>query len=316
MGSTQNSIIATGKKFMLTRPLKAPTEPVLDFAALQDHLPMWASDKEDGIRGLICPHRGPLTGQMKPVPNIWVTRMLYLEEAVNLDGELVAIDCEGDTAAFNDTQSAIMSNEGQPRFEFRVFDCFENIYESYLERALRAQQKVANLQKQGMDHIVWLPQKKCSSFAQIQECEESALRRGKEGIMLRNPNGWYKEGRSTLNEGYLLKVKRFTDDEALVIAVEEEMENCNPAKQNERGLSQRSKHRANLKGKGMVGKLVCSWRGHIIKIGSGMTEMQKIRWWNNPRRVLNKTVTFKYQLHGMLTLPRCPIFKAIRDPRG
>lgn len=304
---------------MLTRPLKAPTEPVVDFAALQNHFPLWASDKEDGIRCLVCPERGAITGQMKPVPNDWIRALLDYPDTWHLDGELIALDCEGHDCDFNDTQSAVMTIKGQPSFQFRVFDCFENIYDTYLERALRAREKVESLRAQGMDHIVWLRQTKCRDIAGIEACEASALRRGKEGIMLRIAGGWYKENRSTLNEGYLLKVKRFTDDECTVIAVEEEMENCNPAKTNERGLSQRSKHQAGLKGKGMVGKLICKWWGdkeYVIKIGSGMTEMQKILWWKNPRLIIGKRITFKYQVHGMKDLPRCPIFKAIRDPRA
>lgn len=303
---------------IITRPLKAPVDPILDLASLQDRLPLYASDKEDGIRAHVCPERGPLTGQMKPVPNRWVRRMLDLKTAQHLDGELIAIDCEGHDCDFNDTQSAIMTRDGQPRFEFRVFDCYENIYNSYLERALRAQNKIEKLRRAGFDHFKWLNQVKCKTVKQLEIVEDYALRRNKEGIMLRDPNGWYKEGRSTLNEAYLLKVKRFTDDEALVINVYEEMENCNPAKLNERGLSQRSKHKAGLKGKGCVGKLVCHWRDHEIYIGSGMTAEQKYRWWANPHEIVGKIITFKYQPFGMKKggLPRAPIYKSTRDPRA
>ncbi len=130
--------------------------------------------------------------------------------------------------------------------------------------------------------------------------------------MLRQPKGWYKEGRSTLNEAYLLKVKRFTDDECTVIGIEEEQENCNLATQDAGGLQRRSKHRSGLKGKGMVGRLLCMWRSLPIRIGSGLTHEQKCRWWFNPQEIIGQTITFKYQLHGMKTLPRTPIFKGIR----
>lgn len=302
------------KPRILVRPLKAPTQPVMDFAALQSDLPLMASDKEDGIRGLICPKRGPITGQMKPIPNDWIDRLLNVEGAQYLDGEIVAIDCEGDTADFNDTQSAVMSRNGQPEFEFRVFDCFENIYDVYDVRRIKAFQKVHQLRRHGLTHFKWLRQIWCHSVGDIERCEQDAIDRGKEGIMLRSSEGWYKEGRSTLNEAYLLKVKRFMDDEAKVVDVYEEMENCNPAKPNERGLLQRSKHKAGLKGKGMVGVLVCQWRDHLIYIGSGLTRLQKIKWWKYPHLIIGKTITFTYQLHGMKVLPRCPCFKAIRHP--
>ena len=43
------------------------------------------------------------------------------------------------------------------------------------------------------------------------------------------PNAPYKQGRSTVREGYLLKVKTFLDDEATVVRFEERMHNGNEA---------------------------------------------------------------------------------------
>lgn len=291
----------------ITRVLKAPTKSVTDFASLQ--LPMYASDKEDGIRCVIHPRFGPVSQKMLEIPNVWVKMLLMAHAPTYLDGELVALDCEGNDCSFNDTQSAIMSEEGQPAFEFRVFDCFWNIYESYTARMQRARKLIQN---EATDACVkWLPHYLCESVADIEKYEESALIRGKEGIMLNQRKGWYKEGRSTFNEAYLLKVKRFVDDEAVVIGLEEEMMNCNPATSDAGGLQKRSKHQANLKGKGMVGKLICRWRGKTLKIGSGMTHRQKEDWWHN-RFIIGKTITFKYQAHGMKDLPRAPIFKGVR----
>ena len=44
------------------------------------------------------------------------------------------------------------------------------------------------------------------------------LNAGYEGLMLRDPNGIYKFGRSSVKENILLKVKEFMDDEAEIIA--------------------------------------------------------------------------------------------------
>jgi len=298
----------------IQRPLKAPTTPILDFVSLQPLLDqyefLYASDKEDGIRCLIHPVHGVCSQTMKPIPNDWVRACLDDPDLVGLDGELVALTAEGADANFNDTQSAIMSYAGRPKFEYRVFDCFKNIYDPFRERSWMASDMVTDSDCD--EHVKLLPQKICSSVNNIEQAEVSALKRGKEGIMLRQPKGYYKEGRSTLNEGYLLKVKRFMDDEARVIGVEEEMENCNPAIRDAHGLQKRSKHAAGLKGKGMVGKLICKCRYATIKVASGMTEMEKVIWWENPNLIIGKTITFKYQAHGMKDLPRTPIFKGIR----
>lgn len=297
---------------MISRPLKAPTEPVYDFTTLQHHLDrggLYASDKEDGIRCLIHPIHGPVSQKMLMIPNHWVWSILNKHCPTNLDGELVALDCEGNDCTFNDTQSAIMTYDGQPRFVFRVFDWFGETLEPYSYRKEMAYEQVAEATD---DCIQWLGQHLCKSTSDIIKCEESALRRGKEGLMLRHPKGIYKQGRSTLSEAYLLKVKRFKDDEARVIGLEEEMENCNPATRDAHGLAKRSKHQAGMQGKQQVGKLICNWQGRTIKVASGMTDDQKVAWWLNPQRIVGQSISFRYQAHGMKDLPRCPIFKGIR----
>ena len=55
---------------------------------------------------------------------------------------------------------------------------------------------------------------------------------GYEGLIIRDPFAPYKFGRSTVREGFLLKVKRFVDSEAVVIGIEEEMYNGNEAQTN------------------------------------------------------------------------------------
>lgn len=293
----------------ISRCLKAPTQPITDLATLQHRLPLYASDKEDGIRCIIHPLKGCVSQTMKPIPNKFVRS--YLEEFAPWcsDGELVCVDLKGMDLGFNDTQSGIMSEEGKPNFRYRIFDLFENQYLSYEERGKTALWRVL---KANAERVTFLHQTFCKTLAALEMCEESALARGKEGIMLRHPQGWYKEGRSTLNEAYLLKVKRFMDDEALVIGIEEEMENCNPATRDAGGLQRRSKHVAGMRKKKTVGKLLCLWNGLSIKV-SGGTHEQKKEWWTYPSEIIGKTITFRYQAHGMKILPRCPTLKGIRQ---
>lgn len=297
---------------MITRPLKAPTEPVYDFTTLQHHLDrggLYASDKEDGIRCLIHPIHGPVSQKMLPIPNNWVHEILRVHCPPFLDGELVAQDVEGNDCTFNDTQSAIMTQDGQPRFVFRVFDWFGDPLMPYVKRLIKSTDEVL---KASDDCVQLLEQELLTTQGAIEVAEAYALERGKEGLMLRHPKGIYKQGRSTFSEAYLLKVKRFKDDEARVIGIEEEMENCNPATRDAHGLAKRSKHQAGMKPKSRVGKLLCNWRGHMIKVASGMDDEDKKRWWLFPNLIVGKSITFRYQAHGMKDLPRCPIFKGIR----
>jgi DNA ligase-1 len=294
----------------ITRVLKAPTKPIEDLATLQHLLPLYASDKEDGIRCIIHPTMGPLSQQFKPIPNDFTRTTLAEYCPPCLDGELTL-----DDTTFNDVQSAIMTQKGTPDWKFRVFDSFYNLYAGYqfrMEWAIRQIDELNDAYPSPTPAISFMQQTLCETIDDIKRCEDDALHRGKEGLMLRTPLGLYKEGRSTFEQAYLLKVKRFMDDEAVVIGIEEQLKNCNPAIKDHGGLQRRGRVAAFMKPACMVGRLVCRWRGKEIKIGSGLTEMQKLKWWTYPHEIIGRTITFKYQPHGMLTLPRAPIFKGIR----
>ena len=301
----------------ITRVLKAPTKPITNFASLQILLPLLASFKLDGIRCITHPKHGPVSQKMLPIPNLHVRKCLKEHCPPYLDGELVTYT-NGKLDDFNAVQSKIMSRDGDPDFHFMVFDSFKNIYDPFHARyAFACEQIIENRAKACMDSddpeyfLQFLKQHSCETLASVELFERIALAQGYEGIMLRRPGGWYKEGRSTEREGYLLKVKRFLDDEAVVIGIKEAMENCNPATKDANGLIKRSKHAANMKGKGMVGMLECRWHGLTFGL-SGFTEAQAVAWWLRPEKIIGERVTFTYQPHGTQTLPRSPKFKGIR----
>jgi DNA ligase-1 len=141
--------------------------------------------------------------------------------------------------------------------------------------------------------------------------------------MLRTPNSPYKQGRSTLKEGWLLKVKRFKDSEAEIIGFEEQMENTNEKTKDELGHSKRSSHKAGMVGKGTLGKFLVReigstpWFGREFAIGTGegLTNELRQEIWDNRDKHLGKILTYKYQVHGIKELPRLPISKGFRDER-
>ena len=62
-----------------------------------------------------------------------------------------------------------------------------------------------------------------SNQQEVDELMIQNLKDGYEGLMLRDPNGVYKFGRSTVKENILLKVKDFMDDEAEIISFREKI---------------------------------------------------------------------------------------------
>lgn len=65
------------------------------------------------------------------------------------------------------------------------------------------------------------------NLAEVERYEDKMLALGFEGIMLRQPFAPYKHGRATLREGFLMKLKRFTDAEFKVIGFVERQHNGN-----------------------------------------------------------------------------------------
>jgi DNA ligase-1 len=147
--------------------------------------------------------------------------------------------------------------------------------------------------------------------------EQFYLRLGYEGVILRDPESFYKFGRSTVQEQALLKLKRFDDDEATVVGFEEQMHNDNAKGKDERGYAKRSTKKAGLKGAGTLGALVCESERFtdVFNIGTGFDEATREFIWSHRNDLRGKLVRFKYQRVGTLDAPRCPVFKGWRDPK-
>jgi DNA ligase-1 len=145
--------------------------------------------------------------------------------------------------------------------------------------------------------------------------ESTTLSQGYEGVILRSPDGLYKNGRTTLREGTYLRIKRFTQEDAVVLSLVEAMENTNEAVTNALGRSERSAHQDNLVPKGMIGSLICRdvKTDQEITVGPGkLTHEERTYYWSNPSLLVGRTISYKFFPHGQLNLPRFPTFESIR----
>lgn len=167
------------------------------------------SPKIDGIRALVV--NGQLVSRtMKPIRNYHTQQLFGRPELEGLDGELV-VGTAHDKNLMQQTSSGVMSYNGQPDVWFYVFDRWDQ--QQYFSSRLDAASRIANSDANCIalsHHLVW-------SYDDMLEQEEKYLSMGYEGVMLRHPNGPYKQNRSTLKEAYLVKVKRFHDAEAVVL---------------------------------------------------------------------------------------------------
>lgn len=150
---------------------------------------------------------------------------------------------------------------------------------------------------------------------ELLELESQCLEHGFEGVMIRQPDGKYKCGRSTLKEQILLKLKRFLDAEARVIGFEEKMHNDNKQEKDEFGLSKRSSKKDGLQPANTLGSLIVEDLNSGVKfgIGSGFDDVLKKEIWTNRGKYLNKLVKYKYQSVGQKDAPRFPVFLGFRS---
>lgn len=283
--------------------------------------PLIASPKLDGIRIVIHPELGPVTRSLKPIPNLYIRNKLNALECLKyLDGEIIVGNPKAHDA-FNVTQSAVMSSSGEPQFTFVVFDSFEHPEQPYTERIKKAAHGVTrcNLSNLGGFSIL-IENRTISDLDTLEYYESDMVGEGYEGIMIRQPEGPYKFGRSTERAGTLVKIKQFSDSEAIIVGYEFLQHNDNEAKTNVFGRTERSSHKAGKREnifeigalivKGINGK----FKDVTFKIGTGFTQKMRQDLSLEGEDLIGKTVNYVYQEEGSKDAPRFPRFNGFRDP--
>lgn len=252
--------------------------------------PVLASPKLDGIRCLIVDGIA-VSRTLKPIPNRHIQETLAKYDLEGLDGELMV---EGD---FNSVQSAVMSIEGKPRFSYWVFDW---IGEPTFKRRQEIAEDIVERAKFSPAMMVRHVTLACPSA--LKEYWEQCLLADYEGAIVRDPHGPYKFGRSTMKQGWMLKLKKFDDDEGIIIGCHELMRNEDTS----------SKKLENMVPAGMLGSFEVDWNGVIVDVGTGFTEAQRIALWLRRKELLGAKLTFKYQGVSRKGVPRFPVYKTIR----
>lgn len=280
------------------RPMLAAT--VKDLSILK--YPVYCTPKLDGIRCLVI-NGVAYTRNMKLIPNHHIRASLALLN-IDTDGELV-IDND-----FQKTQSGVMTQKGIPAFIYKIFD-----YLSF-KKSDKYIWRVRVLADQSLPHFckILMPIEVTDS-QQLLHYENNCLNYGFEGIIIRN-DSCYKQGRSTLKEQGMLKLKRFTDSEAVVLGFLPRMHNANPKKTNELGYSQRSTHKGNMVKLETLGALQVRdlKTGIEFEIGSGFNDKQRKQFWKYSFQLVGKHVKYKYQSIGIKEKPRFPVFLGFRSP--
>jgi DNA ligase-1 len=265
--------------------------------------PWYVSRKMDGIRCLVFIREDSIDCYSRE--GIRFNTLVNLEyelklkwqghKDIILDGELCKIvDGEEDFQSL--TTEARRKDHTMLHPTLFVFDMYSiNSFENYkdIQGSYELRYTVLNSCIFDMDFIKVLPQRKVETLTDLME------------IMATRPTHW--EG-LILKHGYrtnfkrsncLLKVKDFKDAEYRVDGIIP-------------GVKK-------ISGKDMqcISSLIISHKGHGVMVGSGLSDEQRLLWYDNPGLIVGKTITVKYfsetlDQNGKPSL-RFPIFKGIRD---
>lgn len=292
----------------LLRPLLAAKTTDEDLKKLR--YPLLLSPKIDGVRALVV--NGKLMSRtMKEIPNRHTQALFGRPELEGLDGELV-VGNPWDKNLMQQTMSGVMSVGGTPDVSYHVFDLWNGRRE-FADRL----PDVAPYQYRQYE-IRFVPHTWVNSYEEILEIESEYTLQGYEGVMLRAPDGIYKQNRSTLREGILLKVKRFHDSEAVILDYEPLMRNHNEQFRDERGYAKRQTVSSNKEADDLLGSLSvrCLETGQTFSVGTGFTEAQRIQLWERRHELSGQIIKYKsFKVTGVLEKPRFPVFLGFRDVR-
>ena len=248
------------------------------------NFPVLVSPKLDGIRCLIDPKLGPITRNGNVIANRSIRNRLGLAGINHYDGEII-------TGTFRETSSAVRSFHGEPEFVFHVFDHFRDPSLAFMDR--KDDILIPNFDL-GFE-LKRVFQSICNNSTDIMLYYQRFMGQGYEGIMIRDPYGRYKHGRSTLREGILLKYKEMIETEGNIVDIDP--------------LVREDGTVEDLVGAFILRVPVIKENG-IVRVGTGFTLKQRKDYWNERYNLIGKSVTFRYQPGDDY---RFPAFRGLRD---
>jgi len=289
---------------MIKKPMKGEQIEPADFHRIK--FPIYASRKIDGFRCILGEE--PLSSRLAPFRNPFVQCQLsgLLKDEL-LDGEIVVGSRKG-KGVLQRTSSGVTNTAGYPDFTFWAFDA-PQADQTFFERSLMTQRIVKRL---GHPRIRYLRQRIIHDVDELQAYIDESLLLGYEGIVLKDPDGHYKEGKSSIRQGLQMKIKPFVDAEARVIGWYEEMHNTNEQVKDLTGKSKRSSAKDGKVPKGRLGGFILEGD---IRVGGGFTEKQRIELWRIRETLRGVLVKYKKQAVGEKDKPRHTSFVDFLDFR-
>jgi len=277
--------------------------------------PILVTTKVDGVRALKV-NGNIISRSLKKIPNILIRNALEELLPDGADGELFV------EPNFQKTVSVVMSVDKDITDLNLTFYWFDWLYPDtntpYYAR-INAMHNYAMVHFDDDNNnnlpikIILLMPEQINNVDQLITYEQRALNDGYEGVVIRAPEGKYKYGRSTIREGFMIKLKRFEDFEATIIDTEEMMHNFNEEKKDNFNRIKRSSAKDNKINSGVLGSIVAKTEnGAIFKIGTGFTSQQRQYMWQQRDGLVGKLVKYRNAGNSNDGIPKCAVFLGIR----
>lgn len=271
--------------------------------------PLLVSPKLDGVRAHIIDGVVVSRNQL-PFKNPEIQRLFGHRKYDGLDGEFMVGDPTS-PEAFRQT-GVLNSHSGScAGVQFHVFDDFTLPTLPFHTRLQTAHDRIAR-----DPGFVAVPHYTANSIGDLDEMEAAFLSDGYEGAMVRSPDGKYKYGRSTTNEGWLLKVKRFEDSEAVIDSAEELMHNANEKTLVKNGKAVRNSRAEGKVGRGVLGTVGVRdiHTGVSFFVGSGFDDAERSELWraHSAGSLVGRVIKYQYFPGGSKDKPRFPTFLGFR----
>jgi len=296
---------------MTFKPLLAPNKDPLSYKNYFKELryPLLCSAKYDGIRCIIK-NGVAISRSGKPLRSYQVQEEFSKYE--NFDGELI-VGNPTDEGVYNRTQSHVMSFNKPANLRYYVFDytsptMLDKPFQERLSIIYNEEMSVQYQNFSAVSHVL------VEDEAQLLAFEKYCLDAGFEGIMMRSPDAPYKQGRATFNEGIIYKLKRFQDDEGIIVGFKEAWENQNEQERSELGYAKRSSSKEGLVHSNTLGVFLVKFKGDIINVSCGsLSHEERKLIWENQKDFQGQMLKFRYFDYGVKDAPRVARALGFRD---
>lgn len=192
-----------------------------------------------------------------------------------LDGEICIMDEDGNENFHGLMKEVTRKNHTIENPRYNVFDLLTLTEFDGLAISTNFSDRLRLLQTLNEnDNVKILEQEQVTSQAILNKWITRAKENGWEGCMLRK-DAPYKRGRSK----DLLKIKGMQDAEYQVVRVEN-----GKATYNEGGHKEFD----------VVSALIIEHKGNEVRVGSGLSKEQRLKWFDHPEEIIGKTITVQY----------------------